>query len=348
MSKLPEITQTLAQLEKPFGTQNQWGLKFESECLFARQQLMKNNYVLQAAQNRPDALRSAILNVAAIGISLNPATAHAYLVPRDGVICLDISYRGLVKLATDSGSIQWAKAVLVYEGDHFRWRGPAQPPEHEADVFAADRIDASDPLKNLKGGYCLARLASGEYMVDVMTAGEILAVRDASKAKNGPWSGSWAGEMAKKTLVKRASKSWPQSARVDTAVHVLNAHEGLDDRAPVDESKIHRFMDLVAGGNPIELLAYTATLSDDEYAECFNAAPKGEKTKLKDRVRQMQAEGNALIADYALQITELAEAGDPAALDLLSELTPLEHEMVSKRITDITTRQITALQAEAA
>jgi recombination protein RecT len=207
------ITDELVNLAKPFDKQNSYDLAFESECLFAKQQITKNDFTLKTATNNPGSLRNAILNVAAIGISLNPAAAHAYLVPRDGMVCLDISYRGLVKLATDAGSIEWAKAVLVYEGDTFQWRGPTQEPLHEADVFDKDRINAADPLQNLKGGYCLAKLSTGEYMVEVMTAGEILEVKNTSKAQNGPWKGRWAGEMAKKTLVKRAYKSWPRAAR---------------------------------------------------------------------------------------------------------------------------------------
>ena len=108
------IVDELIKLEKPFDGQNNFGLVFKSECLFAKQQITKESFTLDTAVNNPASLRSAILNVAAIGISLNPSLAHAYLVPRDGAICLDISYRGLVKLATDAGAIEWAKAVLVY------------------------------------------------------------------------------------------------------------------------------------------------------------------------------------------------------------------------------------------
>jgi hypothetical protein len=34
--------------------------------------------------------------------------------------------------------------------------------------------------------------------------------------------------MMKKTVIKRASKLWPKSERLDTAVQVLNEHEGID------------------------------------------------------------------------------------------------------------------------
>jgi recombination protein RecT len=176
-------------------------LDFERECLFARQQLLKNDFTLKIAASNPNSLQGAILNVAAIGISLNPAQQHAYLVPRDGAICLDISFRGLTYLATESGAIKWAKVELVYEADTFAWRGPAEMPLHEADPFSE--------RGEIKGGYCIAKLPDDSVMVEVMPVAEIYKIRNTSKAyqaKKGPWF-DYEEEMMKKTILKRASKS---------------------------------------------------------------------------------------------------------------------------------------------
>lgn len=339
------INDVLTTCETPFNKQNSFGLKFETECLFAKQQLLKNDYTLAAARNAPNSLRAAILNVAAIGISLNPASAHAYLVPRSPAkgkpteICLDISYRGLVKLATDSGAIEWAKAVLVYEGDEFKWRGPAEAPHHEADVFAKDRIDASDPLKNLKGGYCLAKLTGGEYMVEVMTADEIMEVKNSSKAANGPWKGAWAGEMAKKTLVKRAYKSWPQSGgreRLDSAVSVLNQHEGLEETIPVDEQQIAEYKRLVAAKDCIGLAKFQLDVGPEVSTRCFNSGLPDEKVDLKNRVRALEAEANQRLDAHVDYILELCEADDPAAAHFFDgELNGAERELVGHRLKEI-------------
>ncbi|MCQ8865521.1 recombinase RecT, partial [Escherichia coli] len=58
---------------------------------------------------------------------------------------------------------------------------------------------------------------------------EIEAVRKTSKAAfsdKGPWVNHW-NEMARKTVVKRASKYWPKASRLDSAIHVLNEEEGV-------------------------------------------------------------------------------------------------------------------------
>ena len=94
-------------------------MKFEREAGFAVQVLEANSFALSIAQRSRQSVVNAVVNVAAIGLSLNLATKLAYLVPRKTGIVLEISYMGLVKLATDSGSVRWVKAELVYEQDRF-------------------------------------------------------------------------------------------------------------------------------------------------------------------------------------------------------------------------------------
>lgn len=362
MSQLVSPAKVLLDAGKHFDTQNNYGLKFESECLFAKQQVTKSGFSLKVAQENPESLKSAILNVAAIGISLNPATAHAYLVPRDKAICLDISYRGLVKLATDSGAIEWAKSELVYEGDDFDWLGFHQIPHHKFNPFDEDRMKLEDPFDGLLGGYCVAKLATGEYMIDRMTRSELEKIRDTSKANNGPWKAEfkdkygnkhkgWPEEMLKKALVKRASKSWPQSAgrdRIDNAIHVLNQHEGLQETLPVDEDRIEQFLGLVATGASMHVLSFMTNADDELQAACYNTAPQGEKTKFKQRVTGLLNDARETVSVYVTEITELAESGDPAAIEYYDELDDVGRKLVDAALTDITHRQIAELRKQAA
>ena len=173
-------------------------------------------------------------NIAAIGISLNPAKKQAYLVPRDGRICLDLSYMGLADLATASGSIKWVKAGVVHANDKFVLNGFDRPPEHSFDPFSKDRGEAV-------GVYVVAKTADGDYLTEAMSADEVNAIRDRSSAwrawvekkRSCPWVTDWA-EMAKKTVVKRAYKLWPKTERLDQAIHHLNTdgEEGLYELAP--------------------------------------------------------------------------------------------------------------------
>lgn len=209
-------------------------ITFQREAEFAMQVMQGNDYLIKCAVQNPQSVIDAVTNIAAIGISLNPAKKHAYLVPRKGKICLDISYMGLMDLAIQSGSILWAQAVLVREGDKFTVVAVDRPPVHERNPFATDRGE-------IVGVYVVAKTADGDYLTETMTTAEVNEIRDRSEAwkawiekqKKCPWVTDWS-EMAKKTVVKRAQKYWPKTERLEAAVHHMDTDggEGIVIEAP--------------------------------------------------------------------------------------------------------------------
>lgn len=231
MSNIAVIQNQIYALKDTFQTRltNQ-SLNFEVEAGFAVQQLESNDYLLSIAMSNQQSVINAVTNVAAIGVSLNPARKQAYLVPRDKKVCLDISYIGLVDLATQSGSIVWAKSELVYAQDQFQMGEPGTMPKHLFNPFSKDR-------GSVIGAYVVAKTPSGEYLCDAMSIDEIHAIRDRSSAwkawisskKSCPWVTD-EGEMCKKTVIKRGSKLWPKNERLNMAIQHLNVEldEGID------------------------------------------------------------------------------------------------------------------------
>lgn len=197
-------------------------LNFEREAGFAVQALTANDYAMSMAVKNKQSVINAVTNIAAIGISLNPAKRQAYLVPRDGKICLDISYMGLMDLAMSTGSILWAQAELVCEHDAFALNGFDKPPTHQYNPFSKDR----GPVV---GVYVVVKTPDGDYLTDCMSKDEIDAIMNRSQSvksgKSSPWKSDY-GEMAKKTVVKRAYKYWPKTDRLDKAIHHLNTDGG--------------------------------------------------------------------------------------------------------------------------
>jgi recombination protein RecT len=212
-------------VEKDFNSVNSYKLNFIKEAQFALQLLQGNDYLRKAAESNPIALEYAIINLASIGISLNPALKESYLVPRGGKICLDISYMGLTKLATDTGAIEWVQAEIVKANDTFKYLGVGKAPLHEMDPFGS--------RGDVIGVYCVAKLSTGESLSTIMSKADCDAIRDKSSqaAQSGPWK-TFYEEMLKKTVIKRASKLWPKSERLSSAVEVLNQHEGIDFNSP--------------------------------------------------------------------------------------------------------------------
>jgi recombination protein RecT len=190
------------------------------ESQFAIQALQGNEYVSKIAMQNPASLQNAIINVASIGISLNPANKHAYLVPRDGRICLDISYMGLMSLAVRSGSISWGQSKLVYSNDAYENNGIDKAPTHKQKTFG----DKGE----IVGAYCTVKLPSGDFLTEEMDIDALNKIKATSKAAKGPWK-TFPEEMMRKTVVKRASKYWPVCEDLNKAVEVINEHEGLGE-----------------------------------------------------------------------------------------------------------------------
>lgn len=240
MSDLVTIKNTILSVQESFEKLATTDINFQKEIQFAMQIIESNAGLAEVCIKNPSSLRNAIINVSAINLSLNPATKFAYLVPRDGKVCLDISYIGLSKLATDSGSILWVQAQIVREKDDFKFHGVGLRPTHSYNPFAltADRGE-------IIGAYCVAKTADNEFLCNPMSLDEILDIRDRTagyqawenkKIKSTPWVSDFS-EMAKKTVIRRDYKLWPKSERLSKAIDILNEDDGInfvEEQAPRD------------------------------------------------------------------------------------------------------------------
>lgn len=206
-------------------------VEFEREKGFALQILGASDYLTRTAVGNPASLANAITNVAALGVSLNPAMKLAYLVPRKingtPAICLDISYMGMMYIAQDCGAVDWGQAIVVREKDKFELRDLGQQPVHTYEPFSKDR----GPII---GVYCVVKTSGGDHLTHAMPIAKVYDIRNRSDAwkayerdntKKCPWVTD-EEEMIKKTCVKQAAKYWPRRERLDQAVHHMNTDGG--------------------------------------------------------------------------------------------------------------------------
>lgn len=211
----PQVIEAVAPKFKEIA-HSQKLVTWAEESQFAIQSLQKNEALAKCS---PYTVQNAVVNVAAIGLTLNPALGYAYLVPESGECNLKVSFKGLIKIATDSGSILWVKAEIVKEEDTFEYMGICTPPNHKMNPF-------KDRGKTV-GVYCVAKTHQGDFLVDHMAMDEIIKIKSAAKTKN-VWN-TWEDEMIKKAMIKRASKQWPKTDRddrLDRAIAVVNEYEG--------------------------------------------------------------------------------------------------------------------------
>lgn len=284
-------------------------LSFEIEAGFALQQIESNDYLLSVALGNRQSVINAVTNIAAIGISLNPARKQAYLVPRGKAVCLDISYIGLVDLATQSGAIVWAKAELVYEADSFQMGEPGTMPAHRFNPFSKDR-------GAVIGAYVVAKTTGGEYICDAMSIAEINAIRDRSQAwaawiekkKSCPWITD-PGEMQKKTVIKRGAKLWPKNDRLNEAIQHLNLEldEGIDFKPP------SRTGGAEVAGKALE--QRKAKMRAEITGKLETAARNEGSASLAGKAAMLNKSQASLIEDDLPRLRELARATDAKTLN---------------------------------
>lgn len=287
-------------------------INFDREAEFALQTLYGNDYAMKIAMQNRASVIAAVVNIAAIGISLNPAKKQAYLVPRDGKICLDISYMGLLDLAIDSGSIRWGQAKLVYEKDLFELVGIDQQPIHKHAPFSRDRGE-------VVGAYVVVKTPEVDYLTECMDREDIDRIMGRSQSvragKSSPWKTDW-HEMARKTVVKRGYKYWPKTDRLDKAIHHLNT-EGGEGLAVIEGQQVPtNRVALPPPEDTPERQKLYASLKDfadqgmDEYAGAWSRLTKEQR-------QLIGAAGHDVLKGIAERASEQQSSADPVVAEEL-------------------------------
>ena len=187
---------------------------FKKECSFALQHINKNAQLQKATV---ESKLEAVLNIAQIGLSLNPVLKEAYLVPRwngqkKQVEChLEPSYQGLIRLVTDTGAVRSMECHLVHENDDF-----------VIAIHTPEKVKHSWGFGDrgaIVGAYSVATLSDGSKHVETMSKQEIEKIRDSSesykafkagKIKSCIWT-EHSGEMERKTVIRRHIKYLPRT-----------------------------------------------------------------------------------------------------------------------------------------
>lgn len=176
-----------------------------------------------------ESILNAIHQAASLGLEINSATGECYLIPFGKIATLVPGYKGLVKLAIRSREVSSVEARLVYQDET----------EYEVHYGTNARIehkpnfDVKREANTVKAGYAVATLPNGMKVFEVMTRGQLDAIRERSAGKNrGPWITD-REEMYRKTVTRRLCKYLPMSPELAQAVELSDTFEtGTTDAAP--------------------------------------------------------------------------------------------------------------------
>lgn len=218
-------------------------------------------------------LLGAVMVSAQLGLEPDGTLGEAYLVPYGKECQLIPGYKGLMKLARQSGQVSSIAARAVHERDHFLFEfGLNEKLEHRP-------YAGGDSPGELTWVYAIARLRDGGVHLDVMSRADVEKIRDKSQGyqaakkynKQTPWDDHF-DEMAKKTVVRRLCKMLPSSVELSRAV-------AMDEAA-----------DRGVGQGLTEALAMDGI--DVPLIE-GEAAPEGKRMALGGRRKQMTIEMEA-------------------------------------------------------
>jgi recombination protein RecT len=174
-------------------------------------------------------LLGAIMTASQLG--LEPGIlGECYLVPFKGKVQFIPGYKGLIKLAWQSGQVKMIYAHMVYENDEFDYAlGLNARLEHRP---------ADTNRGKPKYVYAVAHFTNGGYAFEVMSVADVELIRQRSMAKNnGPWVTDWVA-MAKKTVLKQLFKYVPLSPELTTVAKAaeLDGVVRTDLGANIDEA----------------------------------------------------------------------------------------------------------------
>jgi len=180
----------------------------------------------------PSLVFREVSKAAALGLLLDPALGEAYIIEaynyktKNKEPQLRIGYRGMVKLARQSGNVEKIYAREVCQADEF-----------VVDMGTDERILHRPLMFGARGPvigyYAVIKFKDGGFDYEPMSTEDIHRIRDRSdgwkayvdkKISSTPWSTDEV-EMAKKTVIRRLIKRQSLSAEVASAIDVEDAAE---------------------------------------------------------------------------------------------------------------------------
>jgi len=202
---------------------------FAREISFVLQHVQKNPFLEKC---EPNSVLQAVMNIAQVGLTLNPILAEAYLIPRyagkdqqgNAVYncVLEPSYVGLCKLLTDTGSVKHIYSHVVREGDDF-----------DVELGSDTKVTHKPKFKKdakITHAYAIGEMDNGKKMIEYMTIEELHFIRgksesfkayEAKKIKSCVWV-DWESEMCRKAVIKRLCKYLPKTDKWEKVAEAIS------------------------------------------------------------------------------------------------------------------------------
>jgi len=234
-----------------------------------------NQDLLRAVSENPQSVWSSALAAAKDGL-LPDGREAALVVFNTKIKCSDNITRslataqympmigGILKMMRQSGEVASLSAQVVYDADDFDY-----------ELGDEERIMHRPSLAENRGKmiacYAILKTKDGGIYRELMGRDQVMAVKNISRAKNGPWDGPFESEMWKKTVLRRLAKRAPLSTDVldliqrDDGMYELPGSETSENTLPpAPPANSGNILDLSTGKTVAEPEAIEAEVVEEE------------------------------------------------------------------------------------
>lgn len=174
---------------------------------------------------------AALMQATQLGVEPNTGLGQAYLIPYGKQVQFQLSYKGLIDLATRTGQYKAIYAHEVYENDEFHFQYGLNKDLHH--------VPASNPSGEPMGYYAVYHLKNGGYDFIYWTKERVdKHAKQFSQAVQKGWTSPWETNfdaMAKKTVLKQVLKYAPKSIEF---AKVVEADETIKTEIKADMSEV--------------------------------------------------------------------------------------------------------------
>lgn len=236
-------------------------------------------FAVQAIEANPvlkncdiQSIQNAIINVARLGSTLNPAMKLCYLIPRKGKCVLDISYVGLIKILTDGGDVKYVAATIVYEDEEFSF-----DPINTKHTPKYATTEEENTKRKIHGALSTAILKDDTRVYEFIPRWELEKIERVSQSAGSAYSPykDWRTEMYKKAVIKRHYKFLPKGNPDHERMAAIQEIESQSFAPSKPASVADMIDDVPTVEVPYEEIKATPTVIE----EPLKAAPEVSKTE---------------------------------------------------------------------
>ena len=203
----------------------------ENAKRFITQALLAIEREPKLQQCEPKSVIKALYECASYGLEPNGSLSEAALVPYGSKVEFLIEYRGLMKLASNTGNVKMFDYGVIHDNDSYEYR------------VGDDSFFSHKPRLANRGNpiayYALAKLVTGATVVQVMTNEEIYTHGQrhspSFKHNNSPWKTDFQAMAIKTCMRQLCDKKLPKDASPESKALQKASH--MEDFKVVDENK---------------------------------------------------------------------------------------------------------------